>query len=221
MPDDILTVTDGVKWKVEADNLNIRTGPSTNYESVGLLKKGDIVVVTESAGTNGVWKKHEKGWSSSQNGYMTLLDPTYVNLDTGEIQNSNTEDSNTTQGYQPDLAEYYVYDQQFDSDNNYTIRNVMGFMGLPYQFLPSVDTRLVDDGAALGRKYAEKIISRAPLLLITPGKPNFMAQYSTAQKKGVLELLIAAANGGVTEQITNSLENTKLFPKSVGSLSYL
>ena len=56
--------------------------------------------------------------------------------------------------------------------------SVTGVFGVPYQFLPSVDTRLDTGGKraayAFGRKYAEKIVSRLPIMYFSPGNPRFM-----------------------------------------------
>jgi hypothetical protein len=46
--------------------LHIRTGPGTQYPSVGFLSNGDVVTVTERKIT-GEWAKHSRGWSIWQN----------------------------------------------------------------------------------------------------------------------------------------------------------
>ena len=68
-----------------------------------------------------------------------------------------------------------------------------GVFAMPYQFMSRVDRRLNDDMNGVGRKYAEKIISRNNLLYLTPGKQEFMAGAPTAEKEAVLDALI---NGG-------------------------
>lgn len=45
--------------KITASALNIRTGASTKYKSVGTYKKGTIVTITQ---TSGNWGKTSKGW---------------------------------------------------------------------------------------------------------------------------------------------------------------
>ena len=61
-----------------------------------------------------------------------------------------------------------------------SLRNIFG---APYQFLPTTDCRLSSSGDMLefsdnleiaGYEFAEKIISRMPLLYITPGNTTFM-----------------------------------------------
>ena len=119
----------------------------------------------------------------------------------------------TSDGYMPDLAPFYEQTTGFALDqDNYTIKSVMNILGLPYQFLPNVDTRLIDSGAALGRKYAEKIVSRMPLLLLTPGAPEFMAKFNKDTKKGVLEILLKSGANVISDigtKLDNLLENNK------------
>lgn len=114
--------------------------------------------------------------------------------------------------------EIYLGDGTNYHIDNYTIRNVMQIQGLPYQFLTNADARLQEESdsrnyagasagndAALGRKYAEKIIDTMPLLLIQPGTPKFMSEFKSADKKSLLERAIGIIgnNGGEA-----SLDNT-------------
>ena len=58
--------------KVIADSLNIRSGPSTSYPTVGVLKKGDVIEALDVDGTQ-AWVKHARGWSADKyNGYDYL-----------------------------------------------------------------------------------------------------------------------------------------------------
>lgn len=82
-----------------------------------------------------------------------------------------------------------------------------GIEGLPYQFMPSVDARLSDTGMTLfdtgtassnsasldsmvGRKYAEKIMGRLPLLFLTPCRPQALADFSDQDKSAVINMII-------------------------------
>ena len=74
-----------------------------------------------------------------------------------------------------------VMDEDTLAADDATIRRIMstktnGIEGLPYQFPASVDRRLT--GTNVGRKYAEKIFSRQPLLFLTPCEPKFMADFN-------------------------------------------
>ena len=69
--------------------------------------------------------------------------------------------------------------------------NINGIFGLPYQFMESVDPRIT--GTDVGAKYAEKIISRWPLLFLTPCKQIFMKDFDQTDQENALYHLI---NGG-------------------------
>lgn len=71
--------------------------------------------------------------------------------------------------------------------------NTNGIEGLPYQFPETVDRRLY--GTNVGRKYAEKIFGRLPLLFLTPCEPKFMADSSKDDKLVALNTLIDLATG--------------------------
>lgn len=97
-----------------------------------------------------------------------------------------------------------------DSINNLLTNNMNGIYGIPYQFMPSVDPRMVPNrdpknfnGAdnkceGFGRKYSEKIIANLPLLCITPGKCDYMSGYTKDEKEGLLAALLDD-NGPETE----------------------
>ena len=70
--------------------------------------------------------------------------------------------------------------------------NIFGVEAMPYQFLESVDARL-GTGTSLkrvGRKYAEKIMARLPLLFLTPCHPKALADFSKSDRSAVIDMLI-------------------------------
>ena len=90
-------------------------------------------------------------------------------------------------------------------------------MGAPYQFMPSVDSRIIKDNETntnnnvqrFGRKYYEKIVSRMPLLLMSPGSSKFMPQISNKKKRidAISTFLQAFKNiGGSTSKDENALD---------------
>ena len=72
---------------------------------------------------------------------------------------------------------------------------------IPYQFLGSVDARITNsDGnidsknsEGIGRKYAEKVLARAPLLFLVPCRQKFMEGFNNREQS---EVLRAIADGG-------------------------
>lgn len=74
------------------------------------------------------------------------------------------------------------------------VDNLSGIYGIPYQFPESVDPR-PDSKSSFGSIYAERIITRMPLLMISPGKVDFMSSYKTGEKKVVLDVLLNDGDG--------------------------
>lgn len=68
------------------------------------------------------------------------------------------------------------------------VNNLSGIEGIPYQFMSNVDQRL--DGTEIGRKYADKIIARIPLLFLTPCKPVFMDDFGDMDRSTVASFLL-------------------------------
>lgn len=101
------------------------------------------------------------------------------------------------------------------ADKFYKIKSILGILGLPYQFMPHVDVRYDSSSNSLsneyentGVDYAEKIIASMPLLMITPGKPNFLSGYNTEEKKNGIKALLDQYGGntssGTIDQLINS-----------------
>lgn len=74
------------------------------------------------------------------------------------------------------------------------VDNLSGIYGIPYQFPESVDPR-PDSKSSFGSIYAERIITRMPLLMMSPGKVDFMSSYKTGEKKAVLDVLLNDGDG--------------------------
>ena len=66
--------------------------------------------------------------------------------------------------------------------------NLNGVEAMPYQFLQSVDNRI--NGTKIGRKYAEKIMNRMPLLFLTPCRPKALADFSKKDKDNIIQMLV-------------------------------
>lgn len=67
--------------------------------------------------------------------------------------------------------------------------SIRGIFGCPYQFMPTADLRITNDvssGDALGVKYAEKIVTKMPVLMMLPGIPEFMRGYSDEDKSKMI-----------------------------------
>jgi GH24 family phage-related lysozyme (muramidase)/uncharacterized protein YgiM (DUF1202 family) len=54
---------DPTQVKVTANNVNLRTGPGTNYEKIGQANEGDIFTIKRTCEGNGyVWGQFDEGW---------------------------------------------------------------------------------------------------------------------------------------------------------------
>ena len=92
----------------------------------------------------------------------------------------------------------------------FTISSTRAVFGMPYQFTPITDIRLDTDAnsgansAYFGRLYYEKIIARAPVMIVQVGVPSFMFSFNDKQKEDILEKL---ALGDEHEVAANSIVN--------------
>lgn len=187
----------GTIKKVVCKSIWVRSGPGTNYPKLSLVYRGDQVDISE---TKGIWNKAIGGWLVEKEGKVICLSvvgesPTPV---PPEPTPANPDKKKENKNAQPN--EFLLYKADYSTEEANTIRNIAAIQGLPYQFLESVDSRLKEgDGAALGRKYSEKIVSRMPLLLLTPGEPKFMTNYNNKDKEGVINDLLRVAAGAASK----------------------
>ena len=77
--------------------------------------------------------------------------------------------------------------------NNLPVKTPIGIYGIPYQFSENVDSKL--DGTTFGQYYADRVISRMPLLVLSPGKVSFMKASSDSDRATVIQQLVNSFNG--------------------------
>lgn len=85
-----------------------------------------------------------------------------------------------------------ITDKDVTRTKNLLTNRLSGIEGIPYQFLSTVDQRI--PGTQIGRKYADKIISRLPLLFLTPCRPVFMDEFGDMDKETALSFLSGAVD---------------------------
>lgn len=215
----------GDLWTVNnnlPDGLNIRNGPGTDNTVVGALLSGDAVTEL-SKSDDGLWVKIEYidqngdiqyGWLDSN--HMTVTP--YQDIEVLETTENTTRaedlyksDTGIIETASDDMFSYAYENDQVDDSDFAQIDKVAGVFGLPYQFLPNTDPRLSRSPSAshLGYEYADKIISKIPLLFIAPGKPTFMKQYSNSAKTSVLTQLVnAGGNSSDKASLSALMEET-------------
>lgn len=82
------------------------------------------------------------------------------------------------------------------STTELSITNLYGIHGMPYQYLQIVDRSPYTGASSLGRLYADRIVGRMPLLVITPGEPEFMAGWGDDDKNQAWRELLTMVNAG-------------------------
>ena len=152
----------------------LRKSASIQSGKITVLKKGTIITCTTS--TNGYYY----ATSGNKKGYVQKQS---VKKYTGESKtvNNNANPETTVKSIKSNTNQ--------SNASKLLTNNLTGIYGIPYQFMDTVDRRLSDD-TTFGRKYAEKIVGRMPLLFLTPGRQEFMTEFNKTDKKNVLNKLV-------------------------------
>ena len=82
---------------------------------------------------------------------------------------------------------YNINMHAFDTAQLYRV------FGMPYQWMDIADRRI--PGTNIGRTFGAKIASKIPLLILTPGLPEFLAGYSSKEKNALIQKLSGGADG--------------------------
>ena len=108
---------------------------------------------------------------------------------------------------------------------NMNIEHTRSVYGMPYQFTPIVDNRW--DGSfnssSFGRKYAEKIVARMPMLIMQAGIPEFLQGYNEDDRKTISGAILSNLPGlGKDESDLNNLVNQagKYYALKITSTEY-
>lgn len=80
-----------------------------------------------------------------------------------------------------------MHEFEFDTAQLYRV------FGMPYQWMDIADRRI--PGTNIGRTFGAKIASKIPLLILTPGLPEFLAGYSSKEKNALIQKLSGGADG--------------------------
>ena len=125
---------------------------------------------------------------------------------------SPVEEEKTVEAY----SEYMTKEQYSKKlEDGLKVEDLRNVFGMPYQFLPLTDPRIdVDDNGSnsvgsieqFGSMYTKKIINPMPLLLMTPGSPEFMSSYNKSQRSLMLGKYL---NLGIDSTTLESLINEK------------
>lgn len=210
------------QYKVLSSALWVREAPDIESNKIGIVYKNDILYCTKIQGN---WVYHTKGWSKIQDMEgIHLIDVTdkktvtkiiSVNQSRENVIGSGTG-SNLPITINVDEKDSYIVDESNSTPYGgietagYFIKDVRGIHGMPYQFMESVDTR-ADSSYKFGRKYAEKIITKMPLLLITPGKPRFMKDFNDESKRNIVNYAKRNGIDATMNSLLGESEQGKLY----------
>ena len=86
----------------------------------------------------------------------------------------------------------------------YRIKDNRGIFGMPYQYMEIADPRITTDADAFGATYAQKIVSKLPMLVMVPGTPEFLDGYDKKTKEGVVKWIM-----DTTSEVFNGGDNGK------------
>lgn len=93
---------------------------------------------------------------------------------------------------------------------NLDVKSIRAVYGMPYQFLPIADNRI--DGSTnlnvFGRKYADKIATRAPILILQAGVPEFMRGWNEDIKGEIVSSIESKTELNLSEEQMMTIANT-------------
>lgn len=184
----------------------VHSGPGVRYPHVGLVYGSQNLEYEVSERQNTYWLKLGEGrWVCDRDSDGTIFmvktgttqaQPVPVQQVQEEPKLTEVDEESYT--YVPDGLNITsnITDADFynNIEQNFSISNLRGIFGMPYQFMPSGDPRIdgTDNMSSIGRKYANEIVTYMPLLLMTPGTPVFMGDYSTKDKNTLKEIFVKA-----------------------------
>lgn len=179
----------GTDWN-EKQAINPKGGQFNSKEDA--IKYYDTTLRTLVSSTN-----NYKVWDSEGNAiYPSNVSPA-SNLETSQMEDESDIDWVKLYGMSSDMSNDYQ-----ESIDSLSMKNIKDIMGLPYQWSPLQDPRITDGSdsdvgtkSGIGRTFGDKILARVPLLLITPGIPEFMGSYDLSTKKDLISQIISSVGG--------------------------
>lgn len=191
-------------WSVESIDTSSREvtliDPSTGgRRTVGFdeAEFGDPKSVPSSDGKNNDENKNKTKYQSFDE-YLSSKGTSEADL----------ENYNTTMSFASGDAVQGVIEniKSFLPSEKFEITSTRNVFGMPYQFSAITDIRVDDtmNESSFGRKYSQKIVSRAPILIMQAGTPNFLKGFNDDQKKSIAESLSSTVSSSDIDKVMNS-----------------
>ena len=187
--------------------------PNSSSTTLGFIPKG--VKLLASYVDNGYYYivYQSRGWipkeftktvnTEEQTSSTTIVEPSGNSTDTSSTNNEVLSEEERQ-------ALYEEYANYFDGYNysaeGILLDNMNQVMGMPYQFMETVDPK-IDSNSCFGTKYTERIITKTPLLLITPGKVDFMPSAKKTEAAGVISALASQKFGTESADLSDILND--------------
>lgn len=210
----------------------VHNGPGIKYNQIDLIYGKDNKEYTVTERKNNYWLKiGDNRWVCDRDSNDMIIMKKISTTDAKKVENNNSETTTTDDDMTTDEEQAYMDPNTLSEDliiigsaedqssvedvyaqtieNNFSISNMRGIFGMPYQFMASSDTRLNTKTDAIGRKYAKEIVANMPLLLITPGKPVFLSQYSKEGRSGIIKQFIGLATDSFSSDLNDIIFNEK------------
>ena len=209
---DIVKISSNDATYLDSGQLISNTTKEKTYSVSALSEDGSIALLNFPAGERILTRSSNLEKAESKGKVLTNDDTTKADntdskstYDPTASQPSTTKEGSPKEEKESFIKEFFSGNEDYFKnvdpkeepykrilDNGISIESTSGIFGMPYQYMPIADRRIVehpkdkDKGRALGRKFAEKIFSRMPLLVITPGLPEFMPGQSDEDKKTIV-----------------------------------
>ena len=160
----------------------------------GWVKISNITIVQDNT---------EKGSASARKATNNTSSKKTSSTNSNSAVKAETSIFNTKDSKKPDAkdknTQKTIYREYVNSEYGHVVsttgvankvlsNNLNGVYGIPYQFPASVDPK-IGTNKVFGSIYADRILSRMPLLMISPGQVDFMATYDEGEKSAVYDAL--------------------------------
>lgn len=176
------------------DTVDLFIDPITNKKNKKITVNSDLVRTYDHLKKKDQ-KKYLEGFTTKERKKLLVA-----------LENQRKQDAISTKKY---LANKKINDslnsEKYRMDGNKATSiisknsSLHAIEGLPYQFNKIVDPRI--EGTVIGRKYAEKIYSRMPLVFLTPCDRMFMDDFNEKDRSNVLNFLISENVEGFSEDL--------------------
>lgn len=155
---------------------------------------------------------------TTQNSPPPVVDNSNTGQDTQmPAYNPVTGEQEESSGYLPDIDSAFGFQGDWNDASNqsefYDVSSVLGFFGMPYQFMPITDPRITTSSgvggiSGIGYEWSEAIIAHMPIVFLAPGRAQFMTKYNDEDRKTVLGSLIQnganIATGGLDDLLKDN-----------------